>query len=584
MDRRDFLGLALAAPLALEAAGGSARELSAGLLSIVFEPELGFVRFVRWGNTEILRGIYAAVRDEVWGTVAPKLSNLRFEESDGHFVIEFDVACVEKAIDFFWKGRVEGKADGTLRFEFHGEARSAFQRNRIGFCILHPMEVAGQPFAGEDPGGALVEGRFPVAISPHQPVKNLRAITHGMEGERFEVRMEGDVWEMEDHRNWTDGNFKTYCTPLERPWPVKVEKGTRIEQSVTLRRVNPDLARPAARVAGGATTVTCDLKGSGTRVPSIGLEWKRGAAPVWASHVRVEIRSDADWQRARALGVPLEAAVFGDPAEMKLTGVGKVARWIVYGDVAKARAVLEKLAPGAPVGGGTNEYFTELNRARPSAETIDFACYSINPQVHAFDELSLVENLAPQADTVWTAKQFLNGKPVVVTPVTLRPRFNPQSKDKTPTPPDPRQTSQFAAAWTVGSLKYLVEAGAQSVTYYETEGAGGIRDGARVYPLSYPLEDVAAFTGAECLVTTTSDRFRGVALYLKRGARQRIVLANLAPELTRLRMPSVDLGRQYTVRFLEEGAVREETRTPRRGGTGSLEVAMGAYGVATVDF
>ena len=24
---------------------------------------------------------------------------------------------------------------------------------------------------------------------------------------------EGDLWETEDHRNWTDANFKTYSTP-----------------------------------------------------------------------------------------------------------------------------------------------------------------------------------------------------------------------------------------------------------------------------------------------------------------------------------------------------------------------------------
>jgi hypothetical protein len=27
---------------------------------------------------------------------------------------------------------------------------------------------------------------------------------------------EGDLWETEDHRNWTDANFKTYSTPISR--------------------------------------------------------------------------------------------------------------------------------------------------------------------------------------------------------------------------------------------------------------------------------------------------------------------------------------------------------------------------------
>ena len=45
--------------------------LRAGPLSMMFEPELAFLRYIRLGNREILRGIYAAVRDGVWGTITP---------------------------------------------------------------------------------------------------------------------------------------------------------------------------------------------------------------------------------------------------------------------------------------------------------------------------------------------------------------------------------------------------------------------------------------------------------------------------------------------------------------------------------
>jgi hypothetical protein len=52
--------------------------------------------------------------------------------------------------------------------------------------------------------------------------------------------------------------------------------------------------------------------------------------------------------------------------------------------VAEARQHLR----GAPLVIGTNEYFTELNRQRPQPELLDGSCYSINPQVHAFDNQS----------------------------------------------------------------------------------------------------------------------------------------------------------------------------------------------------
>jgi len=48
----------------------------------------------------------------------------------------------------------------------------------------------------------------------------VRAITHEVApGVRAEVRLLGDVFETEDHRNWTDANFKTYGTPLRLLFP-----------------------------------------------------------------------------------------------------------------------------------------------------------------------------------------------------------------------------------------------------------------------------------------------------------------------------------------------------------------------------
>ena len=96
-------------------------------------------------------------------------------------------------------------------------------------------ECAGQPCTIEKTTGEKVKGSFPDLIAPHQPFFDIRAIRHTVvPGLEAEVRMEGDTFEMEDHRNWTDANFKTYCTPLAKPYPVKIESGTTIQQAVTL--------------------------------------------------------------------------------------------------------------------------------------------------------------------------------------------------------------------------------------------------------------------------------------------------------------------------------------------------------------
>ncbi len=46
--------------------------------------------------------------------------------------------------------------------------------------------------------------------------------------------MEGDAWEMEDHRNWLDASFKTYVRPLALPYPYTLKAGSSVTQTVTL--------------------------------------------------------------------------------------------------------------------------------------------------------------------------------------------------------------------------------------------------------------------------------------------------------------------------------------------------------------
>ena len=68
-----------------------------------------------------------------------------------------------------------------------------------------------------------------------------------------------------------------------------------------------------------------------------------------------------------------------------------------------------------------------MNRNRPSAERLDLIWYSINPQVHAFDNSSLTETLEAQAITVESAQQVSAGLLLAVTPITFLPRFNPNA-------------------------------------------------------------------------------------------------------------------------------------------------------------
>ncbi|TIX20908.1 MAG: hypothetical protein E5V34_14810, partial [Mesorhizobium sp.] len=92
---------------------------------------------------------------------------------------------------------------------------------------LHPIAgLAGSPITVEHTDGSVVETKLAQLIDPWQPFKDLRAITHEVRpGVTAECRMEGEVFEMEDQRNWSDASYKTYVRPLALPWPYVLPAG-----------------------------------------------------------------------------------------------------------------------------------------------------------------------------------------------------------------------------------------------------------------------------------------------------------------------------------------------------------------------
>src|ERR1051325_6369409 len=153
--------------------------LKAGPLTMRFEPLTGFIRYIRIGDHEIIRAVYAAVRDQNWGTVAPQLHNFRQQIDKESFRLEFDVKCEAEEIHYLWHGSITGDADGTVRYSFAGEARSEFFRNRIGICVLHPIvECAGQPCTVMHSDGTEEQGSFPKSIAPWQPFFDVKALNY----------------------------------------------------------------------------------------------------------------------------------------------------------------------------------------------------------------------------------------------------------------------------------------------------------------------------------------------------------------------------------------------------------------------
>jgi len=486
--------------------------------------------------------------------------------------------------------------------------------------------------------GTTEAGHFPQLISPHQPFKDCRSIIHEPKpGLRVEVKLEGDTFEMEDQRNWTDASFKTYCTPHERPFPVTVKAGERVQQTITLS-IEDSRPKPTPGAHTGqhndAIDIEIDEGGLLTRVPEVGLgvashgkplsesqaEWLRQLGPA---HLRVDVvfeeaspikRFERAAAEAARLGVALEVALhLTDDVRRELHSVVElarrqdivIARWLIYHDrqysfklkwIELARNAFKASFPDTPIVGGANGYFVQLNRCRPPMDLLDGICYSINPQVHAFDNDSLVETLQAQADTVRSAREFSAGRPIVVSPVTLRPRFNPNETGPKPEPPpgelptqvDPRQPTLFAAAWTLGSLKYLSESGVDSITYFETTGWRGVLElnsgallpdrfpsiAGSVFPLYHVLCDVNEFHGGYVIPCRSSHPLAVEAMILEATDRKRIILANVTAQEKTVRIASVE--GHWSVRRLDASTQLKAATKPKpfRAGDGSTVASL----------
>ena len=620
--------------------------LRAGPLSLVYHQ--GDLRYVRLGNREILRRVYVAVRDRNWGTVPAFISDFKLEKSRTSFSISYKADNRQDEIHYRWSARITGDVSGTITFTMNGRALSTYLRNRIGICVLHPIrECAGQPCTITHSDERQTEGSFPLHVSPHQSFMDMRAISYEVGPViQAEVRLFGDVFEMEDQRNWGDASYKTYCTPLRLPYPAVVREGTTISQSMILS-LSGATANRVTSEAGAE--IQLSLGPTAFPLPMLGLCMASHDHPLSPteierlkllalSHLRVDMdlsQTDYSSTLARAtleadsIGVPIELALtVSDRAERELAGLltnlratrPRVCRWLIFHSKEKstsadwvvlARKYLAAYDPAAQFVSGTNAHFAELNRGRPSLDHLDAICFSLSPQVHAFDNESLTENLEAQASILESARHFAGSVPVIVSPITLKPRFNPDATGPEPTSAagelpfqvDPRQMSLFGAGWTIASLKHVAQGGAFSASYYETTGWRGVMETAKgsrvpskfpslpgsVFPVFHVIADVAGHRQAVDSYSSSPRRVDGLAL--RNGDGVRVLLANLTGEQQAITLYAP--GNVAMVRVLDETNAEEACLSPGvfraqegqqvRLAEGALKVLLRPYALARID-
>lgn len=637
-------------PLRFDSAGDAEAcvPLRAGPLELVFHE--GDLRRIRWGDREVVRRIHGAVRDRDWGTVPGRITGLEIDSGDGSFRIRYTREHRADGIHFVWQATISGDGEGTLRFGFDGEARSTFLRNRIGLCVLHPIrECAGARVRSMHLGGSVRDLMFPGLVAAEQPMAgftDLAGLTQEVgPGIRAELEFSGDAFETEDQRNWIDASFKTYSTPLRLPFPVEIRAGERIRQSVVLRMRNAGREPgPSGIRSGREEAVRITVTGQEpVRFPEIGMMMaSHGRAfdaadadrlsRLGLSHLRADLRlADPNWPErlriaardATGLGAALELAIhLPAGAGGDLTSVARelgrmkvdLTRALIFRDGSRSTSATDLEAArnaldecGMAIGAGTDADLYQLNLQPPPVDG-DLVCWSMNPQVHASDAMSIAETPEAVVHQVASVRRNFPDLPLVVSPVTLKPRSNPVATGpersvpvgELPPQVDVRQMSLFCAAWTVAMLKALSESGVESVTLFETTGWRGVLETTAgsplparfpstpgsVFPVYHVLADVGGFSPRTVVPTVAAGPAGVVSLLLGAGGRRRLLLANLS---TTPRLVSIaGLGEPARVRILdgttlEAAMLRPEEHRGRLAPLPTEGFRLAAHAIVTID-
>ncbi|MCI8212344.1 hypothetical protein AUC61_22685 [Pseudomonas sp. S25] len=210
-------------------------ETSAGAFRFrVQGPQL---RGVMLGDTEVLRSVGLVIRDEFWGThqLHQRACETFADDQDWRQIVDGYVAGIDGVPLLEWWVDMHIGLRG-ISVCARLRALEDFVTCRAGLMLLHPLKgVVNSPVSVTHSDGSIERGTFPDLIAPAQPFLDIRRLVHSpTPGLTLQWDFSGDVFEMEDQRNWCDASFKTYNRPLAWPCPYRLGKGEHIEQSMSL--------------------------------------------------------------------------------------------------------------------------------------------------------------------------------------------------------------------------------------------------------------------------------------------------------------------------------------------------------------
>ncbi|WP_345545585.1 hypothetical protein [Microbacterium jejuense] len=523
----------------------------------------------------VLRSVRAVVRDRNWDTAGLVVD--RVDASS--LALTLHVHSTGLGSDLRGVVRAEARG-GRLRVIADLESQTAFETNRTGLVVLHPPVLAGAPLLVTHPDGAAAASTFPARISAHQPAFDISALAWSHDGLDVAVRFGGDVFEMEDQRNWTDASYKTYSRPLALPFPYPLAAGERVVQSI-------DIEVSGEPTAADADAVTRIRLAEGPALPEIAVSASTAPDPAPSpapgpapAAVLVELDlATRNWRaalaRAAASGAPLDVRFVladDDPTRihegaLALQGlpVSRVTAFWPTGParhvsdidaIALLREALADAGVQTRVVGGARSHFTELNREHHRLPRgLDGIVFSSTPLFHSLSTAQLVESPPIQRLVATQGVELAGGLPVHLGPISLRPHFNDVATTAPPMPAhddlrdgygsaltpaaDPRQASPELAAWTIASAAALAVPGVATLTYFEQWGPRGLRAAAgTAFPVLDAVTALSALAGRPGLRGDSPDGLVW-ALGARADGRDTVLVANLdrAPRTIEVELP-----------------------------------------------
>ncbi|WP_380160831.1 hypothetical protein [Kineococcus sp. R86509] len=344
----------------------------------------GSLSNLTFSGVPVLRAVRGVLRDRDWRTAPATVLDVTTRDGELRFQGPFHDEGGEDVVDATWE--IGARAD------------------------------AGTPLRVRHPDGAWTASEFPVAIAPHQPARDVAELRWSRPGVDVAVEFRGDVFELEDQRNWSDASFKTYSTPLSEPFPVRLEPGAVVRQQVVVRCAPNALPAPVP-----ARPTRVDLVVTDEPLPQWGTtsDVEGFAGPLLVDLVTADPEWPGVLERARRCGRPLDVRIVtDDPAEVgavvNATHGVEVLRFGVHSRTTHVStpelwAALRAACAGltADLVAGARSHFTELNRTVEVVPADAGVVFASTPQMHDTGRNQVLEALTVQELTARQAVAIL---------------------------------------------------------------------------------------------------------------------------------------------------------------------------------